>query len=77
MNMKDAFTHRFAKRLKETRENFARMTQEELSKASGINVMQISHFECGRRLPSLKNYAALVKALHTNAEQMIGLNNEV
>lgn len=67
------FTKRFSERLKDTRVNFARMTQQELSDKSGVNVMQISHFECGRRLPNLENYAALVKALDTNAEQMIGL----
>lgn len=68
-----AFAKRFAKRLKETRVEFAEMTQEELSKRSGLSAMHISHFECGRRLPSLENYARLVRALNTNAEHMIGL----
>lgn len=72
----DAFTKRFAKRLRDTRVNFAGLTQEELARKCGLTAFHISHFECGRRLPSLKNYAALVKALNTNAEQMIGLNNE-
>lgn len=61
----------FAKRLKETREVWAGMTQKELAKKSGMSAMHISHFECGRRLPSLANFAALVKALKTNANYLL------
>lgn len=69
----DNFTKRFASRLKSTREQWAMMTQSELAEKSGISAMHISHFECGRRLPSLQNYAALVRALETNAAYLIGL----
>lgn len=70
----NAFTKRFAKRLREIRVHYSEMTQEELAMASGLSVMQISHYETGRRLPSLQNYAALVKALDANAAYMIGLS---
>ena len=69
-----AFRRRLAGRLKETREFFAEMTQAELASKSGLSAMHISHFECGRRLPSLENFAALVRALDTNAEYMLGLD---
>lgn len=72
----DTFTKRFAKRLKECREDYAQMTQAELAAAAGISAQWVSHFECGRRLPSLKIYAALVRALETNAENMIGLGDD-
>lgn len=38
-------------------------TQATLAKATGISAMHISHFECGRRLPSLENFRALMLAL--------------
>jgi transcriptional regulator with XRE-family HTH domain len=49
-------------RLKQTREA-KQWTQLILSHASGINVMAVSHFECGRRLPSLPNAVRLCEAL--------------
>lgn len=38
-------------------------TQSDLSKLAKINVMQISHFECGQRLPNIPNAVKLCKAL--------------
>lgn len=67
------FRERFAIRLRDTRENFAHMTQEELEKRAKLSPTYVSQCENGRRLPSLENYAAIVKALGTNAEHMIGL----
>lgn len=40
-----------------------KLTQKELSKLSNINVMHISHFECGRRWPTIRNLFKLCKAL--------------
>lgn len=51
-----------AHRLRETRESKS-WTQQRVSKLSGINVMAISHFECGRRLPSIPNAVKLCDAL--------------
>lgn len=65
-------TKGFGERLRDTREAFG-FTQEELASRAGLTNMAISHFECGRRLPSLENYARIVKALDTNAEYMLGL----
>ncbi len=47
------------------------MTQEALSKKSGINHMHISHIECGRRLPNLQNFKRLVQALGTTADNLL------
>lgn len=59
-----------AKRLKQTRES-KHWTQLQLSRASGINVMAISHFECGRRLPSLPNAVRLCKALGCSLDWLV------
>lgn len=64
----------FAERLKECRTEHARMTQEELSKKTGINVTQISQFECGGRVPNLANFGKLVIAMETNAEYMLQID---
>lgn len=47
------------------------MTQEDLSKKTGINPMQISHFENGRRLPNLANFKRLCVALGTPADNLL------
>ena len=39
------------------------MSQADLAKATGLLPSAISHFECGRRTPSLKNFCKLCKAL--------------
>jgi hypothetical protein len=35
----------------------------------------VSHFECGRQLPSCKNLAALAVALRVSADWLLGLEN--
>ena len=48
------------------------MTQAALSDASGIPSTAISHFECDRRVPGLRNMARLALALRVcPAELMI------
>lgn len=38
-------------------------TQRDLQQASGVNYMQISHFESDRRMPTIQNAIKLCKAL--------------
>ena len=66
------FRKNFARRLMEVREAFG-MTQSEVEKKAGLPATFISQCECGSRVPSLENYAKIVKAIGTNAETMIGL----
>ena len=47
------------------------MTQAQLAKAAGLPQSAISHFESGRRLPSLKNFAALCNALGVQAGSLL------
>lgn len=68
----------FGDRLKYSRLNFGiaattELTQQELSKLSGINSMHISHFECNRRQPSIKNLIKLCKALHVSSDFLLNL----
>lgn len=51
----------------------AKYTQEELGMASGISSTHISHFEAGRRLPSLDNFKDLVIALNVPPQELLGL----
>lgn len=68
------FQIEFGERLRDSRVNWAELTQKQLAEKSGLTAMHISHFECGRRLPCLRNYIALVRALKTNADYMLGLD---
>ena len=49
-------------RLKEARDSWD-WTQAQLSEASGINSMAISHFEKDRRVPTIRNAIKLCNAL--------------
>lgn len=48
-------------------------TQEELAARVGLPAMQISHYECDRRAPSLDNLRKLCKALYASADSLLGL----
>lgn len=61
----------FAVRLSSTR-IAKKMTQSQLAEASGLEPAAISHFECGRREPSLGNLVKLVDALKCDAGFLIG-----
>lgn len=63
---------KFGSRLKEMRE-LAGMTQADLAEDSGLSPMAISHFERGRRLPSLKNFAAIMNSLGDCAAYLLGV----
>ncbi len=52
------------------------MTAEQLSKVSGINASQISHFETDKREPSARNIRKLAKALDITADYLLGLSRE-
>ena len=70
---------RFGQRLREVREQ-ERMTQAELAQKAGMTAMHVSHFECGRRLPSLENFAAMMRVLGDHSEYLLELerpNGEV
>ncbi len=52
------------------------MTAEQLSKLSGINASQISHFETDKREPSAGNIRKLAVALDITADYLLGLSRE-
>lgn len=63
---------RFAHRLLLSRERLG-LTQEEVGKRSHLVGQTISHFECGRREPSLRNLRNLCLALDVSANYLLGL----
>ena len=56
---------------------FRRLSQSELAKMAGLEPSMISHFECGRRSPSLKNLRKLTEALRISADFLIGLDDDI
>ena len=60
----------FAPRLKAMRLLHG-LTQDELAKRCGWTEGTISHFECGRRSPSLENFVKLCNALKCSPEQLL------
>ena len=63
--------HIFTKRLIAAR-SFWEMTQRDLADKSGFPPSHISHFESGRRLPSLGNFIKLCDALNCSADFLLG-----
>ena len=61
----------FAARLRETRER-RELEQAQLSALSGIPATSISHFEAGRRKPSLVNLRNLADALKVSVDYLLG-----
>lgn len=57
----------FAKRLLSIR-TLKGWTQTELANKCGMHLAAISHFECGRRRPSMKNLIKLADALECPAD---------
>ena len=47
------------------------MTQEELEQRTGLKPTAISHFECGRRKPCLKNLLLLCGALECSPNDLL------
>jgi transcriptional regulator with XRE-family HTH domain len=60
----------FPSRLRQASES-RRWTQADLAERSGFKVTAISHFECGQRSPSLKNFVRLCKALNLKPEKLL------
>lgn len=63
--------HRFEQRLKIAR-SLKRWAQSDLADATGFAVSAISHFECGRRAPSLASLARLADALGVTTDFLLG-----
>ena len=61
----------FPMRLRETREQ-RELEQASLSALSGIPATSISHFEAGRRRPSLANLRNLADALKVSIDYLLG-----
>ena len=61
----------FSARLRETRQK-RELEQAELSALSGIPATSISHFEAGRRRPSLVNLRNLADALKVSIDYLLG-----
>lgn len=67
----------FAVRLAQARRGLE-MSQEEVSKRSGLPASAVSHYESGRRSPSLDNLVRLIRAMPgVNANWLLGLTAEV
>lgn len=49
------------------------LTQADLAEACELSPMHISHFECGRRLPNLENFATLMRALGDYCSPLLDL----
>ena len=60
----------FAKRLREAREA-RKLSQTELGKKLGMPPSQISHFEAGKRRPSLDNIKRLLAVLNVSADYLL------
>lgn len=61
-------------RIRQARERLG-ITQQQLAKLAKLNPMAVSHFECGRCLPSCKNLAALAVALCVSADWLLGIGD--
>lgn len=48
------------------------LSQTELAKKTGLEPSHISHFECGRRNPSVQNLIKLSKTLNCTMEELVG-----
>jgi len=46
------------------------LSQSELATRAGIEASHISHYECGRRIPSVPNLIKLSKALNCTMEDL-------
>ncbi len=49
-----------------------KMTQEKLSQKAGLTPEWISHFETGRRKPSMDNLIKLANALNVTLDELTG-----
>ncbi|RTL03795.1 XRE family transcriptional regulator [Candidatus Dependentiae bacterium] len=68
--------YEFAHHLKTLREQRG-MSQIELAQKAKVPASSISHFEAGKREPSLQNFFAICDALNTTADYFMGWNKKV
>jgi transcriptional regulator with XRE-family HTH domain len=61
----------FADRLRKIRKR-RRLTQVEAALRTGINNMTLSHYEAGRREPTIGNLRLICDGLEVSADWMIG-----
>lgn len=61
----------FGHNLRATRESCC-MTQTELAAKTGLQPSAISHFEAGRREPSIRNLTRLCHSLETTPDVLLG-----
>ena len=59
------------KRLREAKIVRRSMSQSELATKVGLEPSAISHFECGRRVPCLKNLMKLAKAFDVTLDELV------
>lgn len=52
------------------------LTQAELAEKAGMHPTAITHYETGRRTPSMANLRILVDALDVSADYLIGVTDE-
>lgn len=64
--MENAFNYN----LKEVRE-FLGLSQTELARKAGFKNSAISHFEAGRRMPSVQNLVKLAKGLGVTTDRLL------
>ena len=63
-------------RLRESRLR-RRLDQSELARLAGIAVTSISHFESGRRSPSVGNLVKLADVLRVSVDYLLGRGSDV
>lgn len=73
--MKTSDADHFPERLRDTRER-RNLEQSALSAISGIPATSISHFEAGRRKPSLVNLRNLADALEVSIDYLVGRTDD-
>jgi len=59
--------HKVGANIKKLRQEYG-MTQEEFGKKCSLTATAISHFECGRRLPSFSNLIDMLKICKNNED---------
>ena len=65
----------FSQRLKVLR-NERELSQEDLSKRTGLQATAVSHFETGTRKPSFDNLRRLADALETTVDYLMGRTDD-
>lgn len=64
-----------AERIRSRREALG-MSQDKLADAIEGSDVQISHYECGRRVPSVARLRDLAKALRCTSDWLLGLRDK-